>query len=296
MPGFFESLGIRIILLSRVPGHLMNRVNTKKFSVAAVQMLALREKAANIAEAEKWIREAAARGARVVALPEVFVWRGVKKQERQAAEPIPGPTSERLAALARELAIYVLGGSILEQIPGSDKAYNTSLLFGPEGKILAKYRKLHLFDVDLKEGVSTRESDTRACGDEVVVAATSLCPMGLSICYDLRFPELYRRMMTEGAQLMFVPSAFTAYTGQAHWEPLLRARAIENQSYVVAPGQFGKHPESFRTHGHSMIVDPWGNVLAELPDGPGIVMAEVDLDYLRRVRSELPCLQHVKLV
>jgi deaminated glutathione amidase len=272
-------------------------VDTKKFSVAAVQMLALGEKAANIAEAEKWIRKAAAQGARVVALPEVFVWRGVKKEERQAAEPIPGPTSERLAALARELCIYVLGGSILEQIPGGDKAYNTSLLFSPEGRVLATYRKLHLFDVNLKDGVSTRESDTRACGDAVVVAAvTELCPMGLSICYDLRFPELYRKMMVKGAQLMFVPSAFTAYTGKPHWEPLLRARAIENQSYIVAPGQFGKHPESFDTHGHSMIIDPWGKILAELSDGPGIVIADIDLDYLRRVRTELPCLQHVKLL
>ena len=259
-------------------------------------MLALGEKAASIAEAEKWIREAAAQGARVVALPEVFVWRGVKKEERQAAEPIPGPTSERLAVLARELSIYILGGSILEQIPGSDKAYNTSLLFSPEGRVLAKYRKIHLFDVDLKEGVSTRESDTRACGDAVVVAETDLCPMGLSTCYDLRFPELYRKMMAKGAQLMFVPSAFTAYTGKAHWEPLLRARAIENQSYIVAPGQFGKHPKSFETHGHSMIIDPWGKILAELPDGPGVVLAEIDLDYLLRVRTELPCLEHVKLV
>ena len=282
--------------MSRAPGHLTNGVDTKKFSVAAVQMLALGEKAANIAEAEKWIREAATQGARVVALPEVFVWRGGKKKERQAAEPIPGPTSERLAVLARELGIYLLGGSVLEQIPGSDKAYNSSLLFSPEGRVLTKYRKLHLFDVDLKQGVSTRESDTRACGDEVVVAVTDLCPMGLSICYDLRFPELYRRMMAKGAQLMFVPSAFTAYTGKAHWEPLLRARAIENQSYIVAPGQFGKPPESFETHGHSMIIDPWGKILAELPDGPGIVIAEIDLDYLRRVRSELPCLEHVKLL
>jgi predicted amidohydrolase len=271
-------------------------VNTKKFSVAAVQMLAVEEKAANIAEAEKWIREAARHGARVVALPEVFVWRGVKKEERQAAEPIPGPTSERLAVLARELGIYLLGGSILEEVPENNKAFNTSLLFSPEGSLLARYRKIHLFDVDLKEGVSTRESETRASGDTVVVIATDLCSMGLSICYDLRFPELYREMMAKGAQLMFVPSAFTAYTGKAHWEPLLRARAIENQSYVVAPGQFGKHPKSFETHGHSMIIDPWGKILAELPDGPGVVIAEIDLDYLLRVRTELPCLEHVKLV
>ncbi len=259
-------------------------------------MLALEEKAANIAQAEKWIRMAAAQGARVVALPEVFAWRGVKKEERQAAEPIPGPTSERLAVLARELSIYILGGSILEQVPENDKAFNTSPLFSPQGSLLARYRKIHLFDVDMKEGVSTRESDTRACGDAVVVAETDLCPMGLSICYDIRFPELYRKMAARGAQLMFVPSAFTAYTGKAHWEPLLRARAIENQSYIIAPAQFGKHPKSFETHGHSMVVDPWGKILAQLPDGPGVVLAEIDLDYLLKVRTELPCLKHVKLV
>jgi predicted amidohydrolase len=259
-------------------------------------MVASDDKAANLREAEHWIREAAGRGGRVVALPEVFVWRGLKKLEREAAEPIPGHTSEWLAGLARELGIYLLGGSILEAIPGAPKAYNTSLLFGPQGSLLASYRKIHLFDVDLKEGVSTRESETRAPGDQVVVAETSLCTMGLSICYDLRFPELYRKMATKGAQLIFVPSAFTAYTGRAHWEPLLRSRAIENQVYVVAPAQFGKSPNSFETHGHSMIIDPWGKIVAELPDGAGVITAEVDLGYLTRVRTELPCLEHLKLV
>lgn len=257
-------------------------------------MVASDDKAANVAEAEHWVRQAATRGANVVALPEVFVWRGLKKQEREAAEPIPGPTSQWLADLARELGIYLLGGSLLEAIPGNARAYNTSLLFSPDGRLLGSYRKIHLFDVDLKEGVSTRESETRASGDRVVVIETELCPMGLSICYDLRFPELYRRM--KGAQLIFVPSAFTAYTGMAHWEPLLRARAIENQAYVVAPAQFGKSRNSFETHGHSMVIDPWGKILAELPYGPGVVLAEIDLDYLLRVRTELPCLEHVKLV
>ena len=160
---------------------------------------------------------------------------------------------------------------------------------------MASYRKIHLFDVDLENGVTARESDTRQFGDAVIGANTDLCMMGLSVCYDLRFPELYRKLATEGAQLIFVPSAFTAYTGQAHWEPLLRARAIENQAYVIAPDQFGKNPTSFETHGHSMIVDPWGKILAELPDGPGIVMAEIDLDFLAKVRTELPALSHRKL-
>ena len=265
-----------------------------KFLTAAVQMLAGDDKGANLAEAERWIRAAAAQGARVVALPEVFIWRGVKKQERENAEAVPGPTSEFLSRLARELGIYLLGGSILEEIAGSPKAYNTSLLFDPSGKLLASYRKIHLFDVDLANGVSARESDTRAFGDGIAVATTELCEMGLSVCYDLRFPELYRALVAKGAQLIFVPSAFTAYTGQAHWETLLRARAIENQVYVIAPDQFGKSAKSFETHGHSMIVDPWGKILGELSDGPGIVMAEIDLDYLAKVRAELPALDHRK--
>lgn len=267
-----------------------------KFLAAAVQMLAFDDKAANLAEAERWVRRAVSDGARLVALPEVFIWRGDKAMERAAAERIPGPTVLRLAELARELRIHLLGGSVLEQIPGSDKVYNTSALFGPEGDILTTYRKIHLFDVDLADGVSTRESDTRQFGEAVAVAETALCPMGMTVCYDLRFPELYRALAFKGARIVFVPSAFTAYTGKAHWEILLRARAIENQMYVIAPNQYGENPQSFATYGHSMIVDPWGKVLARLADGPGIAMAEIDLDYLAKVRTELPALRHCKLI
>ena len=259
-------------------------------------MVASDDKAANLQEAQHWVRQAAAQGARVVALPEVFIWRGNKKEERAAAESIPGPSSEFLAGLGRELGIYFLAGSILEAIPDSGKAYNTSLLFDPLGNLLASYRKIHLFDVDLANGVSLRESDTRAHGADVVVAQTEIGTLGLSICYDLRFPELYRGLADQGAHVIFVPSAFTAFTGQAHWETLLRARAIENQVYVIAADQFGKAPKSFETHGHSMIVDPWGEILAELPDGPGIVKAEIDLDRLTKVRAELPALKHRKLI
>ena len=266
-----------------------------KFLTAAVQMIAADDKAANLAEATRWVRQAAAQGASVVALPEVFIWRGSKKLERENAEPVPGPTSKTMGALAAELGIYLLAGSILEEISGSEKSYNTSLLFGPSGKIIASYRKIHLFDVDLANGVSLCESATRAPGENVVVAQSELCVMGLSVCYDLRFPELYRALANRGAELIFVPSAFTAFTGAAHWRPLLQARAIENQAYVVAPGQFGQSRNSFETHGHTMIVDPWGKILAELDDGAGIVTAEIDLDYLEKVRAELPALKHRKL-
>lgn len=266
-----------------------------KFIAAAVQMLASDDKASNLAEAEGWLRQAARLGARLVVLPEVFIWRGNKKFERDCAEPIPGPTSERLAALALELKIFLLAGSILEAIPDSAKAYNTSLLFDPAGELLARYRKIHLFDVDLANGVSLRESDSRAHGSDVVAAPTELGTMGLSVCYDLRFPELYRGLADRGAQLICVPSAFTAFTGQAHWETLLRARAIENQAFIIAADQFGKSPKSFECHGHSMIVDPWGMILAELPDGAGVITAEIDLEQLAKVRAELPALRHRRL-
>ncbi len=266
-----------------------------KYLAAAVQMVASDDKAINLVEAERWMREAARRGARLVALPEVFIWRGEKHKEREHAEPLLGPTAALMAGLARELRIYLLAGSILEEIPDSQKAYNTSLLFDPSGELLASYRKIHLFDVDLANGVSLRESATREYGAAAIAAKTDLGTLGLTICYDLRFPELYRGLAAQGADVIFVPSAFTAFTGKAHWEPLLRARAIENQAYVLAPDQFGKSRKSFETHGHSMIVDPWGKVIAELPDGPGVITAEIDLDYLAQVRAELPALKHRRL-
>jgi len=266
-----------------------------KFIAAAIQMLATPDKELNLREAEAKVREAAARGAKVVALPEVFNWRGDKKEERQHAEPLSGPTAHLMARLARELGIYLLSGSLLEEIPGSGKAYNTSLLFDPKGNSIARYRKIHLFDVDIERGVSTRESETRQPGEDIVVAATEFCPMGLTICYDLRFPELYRALVAKGAQMIFIPSAFTALTGEAHWEPLLRARAIENQVYIVAPDQIGRNPKSFATYGNSMIVDPWGRILARASDLPAVIFAEVDLGYLTKVRAELPSLTHRKV-
>ena len=266
-----------------------------KFLAAVIQMLASPDKVANLREAEGWVREAADKGAKLVALPEVFNWRGGKDEERTFAEPIPGPSSTAMAQLAQELKIFLLAGSILEEIPGSEKAYNTSLFFGPNGKLISRYRKIHLFDVQIEGGVSTMESETRRGGQEVVLAETELCKMGLTICYDLRFPELYRALAAKGAQLILVPSAFTALTGEAHWEPLLRARAIENQAYVVAPNQVGHNPKSFATYGHSMVLDPWGRIVAQAADRPGVVLGEIDLAYLAKVRAQLPALSHRKL-
>jgi len=261
-----------------------------KYRAAAIQILASSDKGANLQEAEGWVCRAASEGAELVALPEVFSYRG--PGERAAAETIPGPTSRWMRALASELGIHFLAGSILEAVPNETKVYNTSLLFSPEGKLLARYRKIHLFDVQVGDQVCVSESATRMAGQEVVVAQTDLCPMGLTICYDLRFPELFRHLVERGAELIFVPSAFTAVTGKAHWESLLRARAIENQVYIVAPDQCGEAPNSIATHGHTMIVDPWGKVMAEASDGPGLVSADIDLEYLAKVRRELPALSH----
>ena len=266
-----------------------------KFIAAAIQMLASDDKQANLRAAEEKIRQAAARGAKLVALPEVFNWRGDKAEEKKNAESIPGPTSDLMARLARELRIHLLAGSLLEEIPGDKRSYNTSLFFGFDGNVLARYRKIHLFDVQIERGVSTLESETRQPGAEVVVADTEFCRMGLTICYDLRFPELYRALSNKGAQVILVPSAFTALTGEAHWEPLLRARAIDNQAYVIAPDQVGHNPKSFATYGNSMIVDPWGRILARAPDMPAVIFAEIDLAYLAKVRKELPALSHRKL-
>jgi predicted amidohydrolase len=266
-----------------------------KFLAAAVQMLASDDKEANLREAETRIGEAASTGARIVALPEVFNWRGSKSDEKRNAETIPGPTSELMGRLARVHGIYLLAGSILEAIPGSDKCFNTSLLFGPDGSLKARYRKIHLFDVAIERGVSVLESETREHGKDVVTADTEWGPVGLTVCYDLRFPELYRALAGKGAVIVFVPAAFTFLTGEAHWEPLLRARAIENQVYLIAADQIGHNPKSFATYGNSMIVDPWGKILARAPDKAGVITAEIDLDYLAKVRTELPALVHRKL-
>jgi predicted amidohydrolase len=263
-----------------------------RFLAAAIQICAGSDKQANFARAESLARVAAGRGASLIVLPEVFSWRGAREEELHAAEAIPGPTTERLAALARELNVYLVGGSILERVSGDANVFNTSTVFSPCGEMLARYRKCHLFDVDISGHLAIRESDTRQRGAETVAVPTDLAVLGLSVCYDLRFPELYRRLMEAGAQVVCVPSAFTFATGAQHWEILLRARAIENQVYVVAPNQHGRGPSGFNDYGHSLIVDPWGTPVARASNGDTVIIAEIDLDYLEQVRRELPCLTH----
>jgi predicted amidohydrolase len=265
------------------------------YLAAAIQMTAGADKPANLERAERLVRVGAARGANLVALPEVFNWRGKRIDQAAAAETLDGETLTLMSRLARELHIHLVAGSITEHVPGDSRCYNTSALLGPDGAQIAIYRKIHLFDIDLPGRVTVKESDTKLAGAETVTAPTPLGAIGLSICYDLRFPELYRRLAFAGAQIIAVPSAFTFPTGEAHWEPLLRARAIENQAYVIAPAQFGPNIYGYSDYGNSMIVDPWGRVLARAADQDGVVVAPIDLEYQDRVRRELPALKHTRL-
>jgi predicted amidohydrolase len=265
------------------------------YLAAAIQMTAGSDKLANLERAERLVRVGAARGANLVALPEVFNWRGKRSEQAAAAETLDGESLSLMSRLARELRIHIVAGSITERADDSSRSYNTSVLLGPDGGRIAVYRKIHLFDVDLPGRVTVRESDSKLGGADVVCAETPLGAIGLSICYDLRFPELYRRLAFAGARIIMLPSAFTFPTGEAHWEPLVRARAIENQAYVIAPAQFGPNLYGYSDYGNSMIVDPWGRVLARAADQEGVVIAPIDLEYQDRVRSELPALKHARL-
>jgi deaminated glutathione amidase len=265
------------------------------YTVAAIQMSADSDKAANLGRAERLVRLAASRGAALIALPETFNWRGKRSAESAAAESLDGPSISLMTRLARELRVHIVAGSIIERAEGETRSYNTSVLLGPDGAAMGAYRKIHLFDVDLPGRVKVKESETKLGGAEIVCVATELGAVGLSVCYDLRFPELYRQLAFEGAKIATVPSCFTLPTGEAHWETLLRARAIENQMYVVAPAQFGPNVHGFSDYGNSMVIDPWGRVIGRASDREEVVVAPVDLDYLERVRRELPALAHARL-
>lgn len=252
-------------------------------------------KADNLRKIEQCVAEAARRGAELVMLPEYATYLGPKEGFESVAEPIPGPTTERFAALAREHKIYLLGGSIHERSETSGKYYNTSTLFLPQGKLLARHRKIHLFDVRIGDTVVVAESERIIAGTEVVTAEVAGHRVGLSICYDLRFPELYRALAEAGAELLCVPAAFTMFTGKDHWEVLLRARAIENQCYVTAAGQIGRHEPDGWCYGRSLVVDPWGNVVAMASDQEGVTLTTVDFDLVSKIRAELPSLANRRL-
>lgn len=265
--------------------------------VAAIQMTSTPDKAHNLNEAHRLLIEAVSRGAEVVAFPENFaLLTDDKKQFLKEAEPINGMIVETLQEWAAENDLWILGGSLPIKVKGdSKKVTNTSLLINNDGAIAARYDKIHLFDVDLKGDRKYEESKTIRPGKKPVVAETPWGYVGLSVCYDLRFPELYRAESANEAKVLFIPSAFTAFTGKAHWDVLTRARAIENQCYVVAPAQTGSPHPGRVTHGHTRIIDPWGRVIAERPQGPGVVLAPLNFSELHRIRTELPALKHRQL-
>ena len=264
---------------------------TDTLRVAAVQLTTTADRERNIAVAGELVDRAATAGARFVVLPER--WNLIDVEERQVAqaEPLDGPSLTAARRWAAAHAVTLVAGSVSESVDGQERAFNTSVLIQPDGSVSSVYRKLHLFDVEVG-GHIYRESSGTLPGSEVVVGEALGRRIGLSVCYDLRFPELYRHLTRAGAEILSVPSAFTAVTGQAHWEPLLRARAIENQAYVIAAGQIGTHATGTASHGHSMIVDPWGVVLAEAPDEETVVVADLDFAKLADIRDRLPALRH----
>lgn len=264
---------------------------------AAVQMTSGPDVQANLEQAGRSIAEAAAHGARLVVLPENFALMAISDAVRLAAAEAEGrgPIQDFLAAAARKHDVWLVGGTIPLRARDARKVRAASLLYNPSGERVARYDKIHLFDVQLANGERYYESNAFEAGDGPVVADTPVGRIGLTVCYDLRFPELFRRLVDAGAEIFVVPSAFTAYTGRAHWETLVRARAIENLAYVIAPAQSGRHANGRETHGDSMIVDPWGEVLARRERDIGVVVADCELQKLRSVRSQLPSLDHRRI-
>ncbi|MEU4694093.1 carbon-nitrogen hydrolase family protein [Actinoplanes sp. NPDC023714] len=262
--------------------------------VAVCQLNSREERAVNLAVARELLERAAAGGAELAVLPEYVDFLG-RSADAPKPEPVDGEFGAFFARAARELGIWVHAGSFHEIGPDQDRTYNTSLVFAPDGALTAVYRKIHLYDVEIAGRVSYQESRTVAPGEETVVAPVNGVPLGLSICYDLRFPELYRTLAVGGAKILVVPAAFMMHTGRDHWEVLLRARAIENQCYVLAAGQIGDHEPGRTCFGRSMIIDPWGTVLAQAPDAVGVAVADLDLPRLEKIRSELPSLANRRL-
>jgi predicted amidohydrolase len=257
---------------------------------AAVQLNSTDDRQANLAKADGLTRAAAAEGAQLVVLPEKWTVLGTNAHLRAGAETLDGPAIGWAREVARELSIDLVAGSIVERVEGQEKLANTSVHVGPDGEIHAVYRKIHMFDVEV-DGTVYRESDSEQPGEEVVTSSTADgTELGLSICYDVRFPELYRILALRGARILALPAAFTLATTRDHWETLVRARAIENQAFVVAANQIGSHPPHHRSGGRSLIVDPWGLVLAQAPDSEGFITANLDLEHQDEIRHKLPAL------
>jgi predicted amidohydrolase len=265
----------------------------KSYLAAAIQMTSLPDLQKNLVQAEELIDLAVRRGAELVSLPENFSFLGDEGEKVAQGEAIAQASEKFLKTMAQRFQVTILGGGFPVPV-GNGKVYNTALLIDPSGQELCRYQKVHLFDVNVPDGNTYRESSTVMAGTHLpsVYHSNELGGLGLSVCYDVRFPELYRHLAHQGADILFVPAAFTAYTGKDHWQVLLQARAIENTCYVIAPAQTGQHYAMRHTHGHAMIVDPWGVILADAGDRPGVAIAEIDPVRLEQVRRQMPSLQH----
>ena len=263
--------------------------------ISLIQMNSTDDKAKNLEKAQGFIDEAANAGSEIISLPETFSWLGPDSEKSRIAEPAEGETVSMLSEAAKKHNVIIHGGSIFESAMDEGKCSNTSFFFGKDGEISAVYRKIHLFDAVIN-GKEYLESEYVVPGKDIVVCEADFAVFGFSICYDLRFPELYRDLSENDAQIVFVPAAFTIPTGKAHWEVLLRARAIENQVFIIAPAQVGTDSSGKEYYGHSMIIDPWGTILARA-DGTseGVISAEIDLEFLEETRNKLPSLKHRKL-
>ncbi len=287
---------------------------TWELRVAAVQMRSVGDLMTNLTACGSLAAQAASEGAKLVVFPECFAFLGRGEGDKlpiaEVLEHRTGPVMTMLRDLATKHGIWIIGGGTPEVVPGdTNRTYNTAVVVDPSGNLVARYRKIHLFDVDIppevgtdepsagrRPGVVLRESDSTARGEDLVVVEIEGVPVGLSICYDLRFPELYRKLVKDlGAQIVVIPSAFTAHTGAAHWHTLMRARAIEDQTWIVAPAQWGRHNEKRESYGHSMIIDPWGTIVRERAEGDGVITATLDSTVLDTRRSQMPVLRHAVL-
>jgi predicted amidohydrolase len=265
----------------------------KSYLAAAIQMTSTPDVDKNLVEAEELIDLAVRQGAELIGLPENFSFLGTEDEKLKQARDIAQKSEKFLKTMAQRFQVTLLGGGFPVPVEGN-KAYNTAVLIDTNGQEIARYQKVHLFDVNLPDGITYRESNTVMAGTQLppVYRSESFGNIGLSVCYDVRFPELYRHLSSKGADILFVPAAFTAYTGKDHWQVLLQARAIENTCYVIAPAQTGNHYALRQTHGHAMIVDPWGAILADAGEKPGVAIAEINSSRLNQIRQQMPSLQH----
>lgn len=266
-------------------------VTMSRFNVAVCQMKVTDSKKENLEKARKMIKEAAYKeNVKIVVLPEMFNCPYDTQVMREYAEENEGETEELLSSLAKELGIYIIGGSIPEKC--NEKIYNTSFVFDSNGKNIAKHRKIHLFDVDIEGGVKFKESDVLSSGEEVTIVETEFCKLGVAICYDMRFPELMRMMALKGAEVIIVPAAFNMTTGPAHWNTLIKIRALDNQVYFVAASPARNIEANYLAYGHSSIVNPWGDIIEQCDEREGIICGEIDLEFIKKIREELPLLKH----